>query len=61
MGSDDRSPTDQDEEFPDEGPTMTEAGAMPSGSETGWKTSQPNPDATRPETMPESATEADTE
>lgn len=32
---------------PDEGPTMSAAGAMPSGSEMShWDTSMPNPDAT---------------
>ncbi len=58
MGSDDRSPSDQEEESPDEGPAMGESGAAPAGSETGWKTSQPNPDATRPETMPSSSDES---
>ncbi len=38
---------------PDEGPSMSGAGAMPSGSEfSNWQTSMPNPDATRPGSMP---------
>ncbi len=54
MADEDRSSTtgDHDDEGPDGGPAMTQGGAMPTGSQTGWKTSQPNPDATRPETMP---------
>lgn len=43
------------EDSPDEGPAMTGAGAEPSGSETGWNTSQPQPDATDPESMPSSS------
>lgn len=44
---------------PDSGPAMSQAGAMPSGSEMkNWKTAMPNPDATRPETMPTSATQS---
>ncbi len=35
---------------------MTGAGAQPSGSEMDhWKTAHPNPDATKPETMPKTA------
>lgn len=42
-----------DTENPEEGPTMTAGGAMPSGSEMShWNTAMPNPDATKPETMP---------
>lgn len=42
---------------PDGGATMSPAGAMPSGSQMEhWRTAMPNPDATRPETMPASAT-----
>lgn len=45
---------------PDEGPTMTPGGAMPSGSEMShWKTAMPNPDATDPDSMPSSATSAE--
>lgn len=39
---------------PDEGPTMTGAGAEPGGSAMDhWATAMPNADATKPETMPE--------
>ena len=39
---------------PDEGPTMTGAGAEPGGSAMDhWATAMPNTDATKPETMPE--------
>lgn len=38
---------------PDDGPNMTMAGAMPSGSNMDhWVTAMPTPDATKPETMP---------
>ena len=38
---------------PDEGPTMTGEGAMPSGNSMDhWNTASPNTDATKPETMP---------
>lgn len=38
---------------PDEGPTMSVAGAMPSGSQMAhWNTSQAPADATEPGTMP---------
>ncbi|MGH9189840.1 MAG: hypothetical protein ACRD0Q_07400 [Acidimicrobiales bacterium] len=44
------------DENPDEGVTMSQAGAMPAGSEMGhWNTANPRPDATKPETMPGSA------
>lgn len=47
---------DDTETQPDGGPTMTQAGAMPSGSEMAhWNTANPRPDATKPETMPSSA------
>lgn len=47
-------PDDQDQ--PEGGPTMTMAGAMPSGSNMDhWATAMPNPDATKPETMPNTA------
>lgn len=40
---------------PEGGPTMTQGGAMPAGSQMShWKTAMPNPDATDPDTMPES-------
>lgn len=39
---------------PDEGPTMSGAGAEPGGSAMDhWATAMPNADATKPETMPE--------
>jgi hypothetical protein len=39
---------------PDEGPTMTGAGAEPGGNAMDhWNTAFPNADATKPETMPE--------
>ncbi len=48
---DDRAPSQADN--PDKGPTMTSAGAQPSGSGMDhWATAQPNTDATKPETMP---------
>lgn len=41
---------------PDEGPAMTPGGAQPSGSAMNhWATSQPSTDATKPETMPRTA------
>ena len=47
-----RPPQDQDN--PDEGATMTGAGAVAGGSAMDhWKTAMPNTDATKPETMPE--------
>ena len=55
MPDDDSNFTDDED---DEGPAMGEGGAAPAGSETGWKTSQPNPDATKPETMPSSSKES---
>ncbi len=49
-----RHPDDQDQ--PDEGPAMSGGGAMPSGNAMDhWATSQPSPDATKPETMPNTA------
>ena len=52
-GDDDvRDPENQDN--PDEGPTMTGAGAEPGGNAMDhWATAMPNTDATKPETMPE--------
>lgn len=48
----DQSPNHH-EENPDEGPTMTQGGAMPSGSEMAhWNTAMARPDATDPDTMP---------
>ncbi len=45
-----------DQEQPDEGPAMSGAGAAPSGNAMDhWATSQPSPDATKPETMPNTA------
>lgn len=45
-----------DQEQPDEGPSMGSGGAMPSGNSMDhWDTSQPSPDATKPETMPNTA------
>lgn len=51
-GDDDiRHPDDQDQ--PDEGPSMSGAGAGPSGSEMShWETAMPDADATKPESMP---------
>lgn len=44
------------EDNPDEGPAMSGAGAQPSGSEMDhWATAQPNPDATKPDSMPNTA------
>ncbi len=44
----------QDQENPDEGATMTGAGAVAGGNAMDhWKTAMPNADATKPETMPE--------
>lgn len=44
----------QDQDNPDEGPTMGGPGAQPGGNAMDhWKTAMPNTDATRPETMPE--------
>lgn len=49
-----RKPEDQDQ--PDEGPAMSGGGAMPGGNSMDhWPTSQPSPDATKPETMPNTA------
>ena len=46
-----RHPDDQDQ--PDEGPAMSGTGAQPSGSAMDhWETAMPSPDATKPETMP---------
>jgi len=46
-----KDPEDQDN--PDEGPTMSGAGAGPGGSAMDhWKTAMPSADATKPETMP---------
>ena len=56
MPDDDDTNFTEDED--DEGPAMGEGGAAPSGPETGWQTSQPNPDATKPETMPSSSKES---
>lgn len=50
-GRDTRDPETLDN--PDDGPGMTGAGAMPSGSAMDhWATAMPNTDATKPETMP---------
>ena len=47
-----RRPDDQDQ--PDEGPTMSGTGAMPSGNAMDhWATAMPSADATKPETMPD--------
>jgi hypothetical protein len=44
----------QTQENPDEGPTLTGAGAEPAGNSMDhWNTAMPNADATKPETMPE--------
>jgi hypothetical protein len=41
---------------PDEGPAMSGAGAGPAGNTMDhWKTGQPTPDATKPESMPNTA------
>ncbi len=50
-----KDPETQDN--PDEGPTMTGAGAEPGGnSMSHWATAMPNADATKPETMPNGGT-----
>lgn len=50
-GNDIRHPNDQEQ--PDEGPSMSSGGAMPSGSNMNhWATASPSADATMPETMP---------
>jgi hypothetical protein len=50
-GADVRDPDTLDQ--PDEGPTMTGAGAEPGGNAMDhWNTASPNTDATKPETMP---------
>jgi hypothetical protein len=47
----------QDQDNPDEGPTMTPAGAAPGGNAMDhWKTAMPSADATKPETMPDGGT-----
>jgi hypothetical protein len=44
----------EDQENPDDGPTMTGAGAEPGGNAMDhWNTAKPSTDATKPETMPE--------
>lgn len=44
----------EDQENPDEGPTMTGAGAAAGGNSMDhWNTAMPSTDATKPETMPE--------
>ena len=46
-----KDPEDQD--TPDEGPSMSGAGAAPAGNAMDhWNTAMPNTDATKPETMP---------
>ena len=57
-----RNPADKDirhpdgQDQPDEGPSMSGAGAGPSGSAMDhWETAMPNTDATKPETMPHTA------
>ena len=53
-GRDSRDPQSLDN--PDEGPGMSGAGAMPSGSAMDhWNTAMPNTDATKPESMPNTA------
>ena len=48
----------RNEPEPDEGPTMSQAGAEPAGSEMdNWNQANPNPDSTAPETMPSEAKE----
>jgi len=43
----------QDQDNPDDGPTMSGAGAEPGGNAMDhWATAMPNTDATKPETMP---------
>jgi len=55
-GRETADPDTQDQ--PDEGAALGEGGAMPSGSSMDhWDTSQPQPDATKPETMPNTASE----
>jgi hypothetical protein len=47
-----RNPDDQDQ--PDEGPTLSGVGAMPSGNAMDhWATAMPSADATKPESMPD--------
>jgi hypothetical protein len=51
-----KDPADQDN--PDEGPTMGGPGAQPSGNSMDhWETANPSPDATKPETMPNTESE----
>ena len=51
-----RNPDSLDQ--PDEGPTMTGAGAEPAGNSMDhWNTASPNTDATKPETMPNTPSE----
>lgn len=59
-GVEERIPSDptvkdpQDQDNPDNGPTMTGVGAEPAGNSMDhWGTAMPNTDATKPETMPE--------
>lgn len=45
----DKTTTDEDEvgsDGPEEGPSMGEGGAMPTGSEQDWETSMAHPDST---------------
>ena len=47
-----RNPDDQDQ--PDEGPTMSGVGAMPGGNAMDhWATAMPSADATKPGSMPD--------
>ena len=51
--------TNHPEDQPDNGSTVTIGGAMPAGPEMGhWNTAMARPDATKPETMPNTASKA---
>jgi hypothetical protein len=55
--SDGRNPGNRENQ-PDEGPTMSGAGAEPAGNAMDhWATAMPNTDATKPETMPNTESE----
>lgn len=58
MSTQEQKPNNAEETQPDGGPTFSIAGVQPLGPQTGWKTANPNPDATRPETMPKTISTA---
>ena len=56
MSKDTKRAEPSTEDNPTSGPAMSDSGAQPSGSEMDhWATAQPNPDATKPGTMPRTA------